>query len=294
MASILVADSGSTKTHWQWAAAEEASYFGEGFNPMTMSAEKLRERLQEAAKALPAQDWEYLYFYGAGCAEGEAAQLMRVILAEVFPSCKNIEVRSDIWAAIRATAGEESAVVCILGTGSNSCLFNGNSDKISAQIPALGYLLGDEGGGVMLGRRLLQCYFYGLLPAELHSALQGYAPDWLPASGDSAALLWQVYKGEGKPNEFIASFARFLAEHKENAFVEKLVEEVLRPFLQERVQPYFSQGKAESYYRVHFIGSIAYTWQHLLRPLCRELGLHCGHVHRSPFPTLWRYHVGSR
>jgi hypothetical protein len=281
MSFLLIADSGSTKTAWRWAA--DVGVVTDGLNPMTLSSAAIvatiREQLLPTLAAEELADFT-LYFYGAGCGGGESAQKMQSALAEVLPTAgEKIHVFSDIYAAIYATCGLESGVCSILGTGSNSCVYDGRSQKVSTQIPALGYLLGDEGSGVAIGRALLQAYFYAQLPNEMEEKLRRIYP--VLARPDFLAQLYAA----ARPNQFLAQFARCLPEFKSLPVVQNIVRQCFESFFQLRLLPYKSSGLA-----CHFVGSIAFAWQDILAELCHANQLPLGQVIASPFPQLWDFH----
>ena len=281
MGSLLIADSGSTKTAWRWAA--DAGVATDGLNPMTLSSAAIVATIQtQLLTKLEAEKLANftLYFYGAGCGSGESAQKMQSALAEVLPTASDkIHVFSDIYAAIYATCGLDSGVCSILGTGSNTCIYDGRSQKVTAQIPALGYLLGDEGSGVALGRALLQAYFYGQLPKEMAEELRRIYP--VLARPDFLAQLYAA----ARPNQFLAQFARCLPEFKSLPVVQNIVRQCFDSFFRLRLLPYQSGELA-----CHFVGSIAFAWKDILAELCHAYQLPLGRVIASPFPQLWDFH----
>lgn len=284
MSSLLIADSGSTKTAWRWAA--DVGVATDGLNPMTLSSAAIvatiRKQLLPTLAAEKLADFR-LYFYGAGCGGGESAQKMKLALAEVLPTASDkIHVFSDIYAAIYATCGLSAGVCSILGTGSNSCIYDAKSQKIAAQIPALGYLLGDEGSGVALGRALLQAYFYEQLPKEMAEELRRIYPILLEPD-----FLAQLYAA-ARPNQFLAQFARCLPEFKSLPVVQNIVRQCLSAFFQLRLLPYKSGELA-----CHFVGSIAFAWRDILAELCHAYQLPLGRVMASPFPQLWDFHQSN-
>lgn len=278
----LVADSGSSKTDWHWAADQKISTIG--LNPMVMSKNDMIAELQNTLiPSLKSQNMHFdvLYFYGAGCASGEAQQKMQDTLELVLADfVSKIYVFSDIWAAIRATCGTSSGFCAILGTGSNSCLYDADTDSISAQIPAMGYLLGDEGGGYTLGRELLQAFFYRQMPQNLADA---FAHDFPQINQPN--FLAQIY-GSPRPNQAIAQFAQFLAAHAQNDFVQQLVRRNFDQFFQNRLLAYPQIQQLP----LHFIGSIAAVWSHQLQQTAQQYQINIGNIIASPFPNLWFHH----
>jgi glucosamine kinase len=278
----LVADSGSTKTDWQWAEEQKVSTIG--LNPMILSQDDMLTSLQkELIPKLESQNayFDELYFYGAGCAGDEALQKMEQTLARALQKfVQKIYVFSDIWAAIRATCGASSGFCAILGTGSNSCLYDADTDSISAQIPALGYLLGDEGGGYTLGRAVLQAFFYRQMPDNLARQFVQAFPQV-----SQSDFLAQIYASL-RPNQAIAQFARFLADHAQDEFAQSLVRHNFDQFFQHRLLAYPQIHQLP----LHFVGSIAAVWAQELRQVAHKYKINIGNIIASPFPNLWSYH----
>lgn len=269
----LVADSGSTKTIWHLLRAGQSlqQVQGQGINPYYLDDSSLRSSLQEALAPFPLAEIQRLHFFGAGCDSDAQRQRLQRYFQAVCPQAQ-IEITSDLWAAIRATAGSAAGIVSILGTGSNSCEFDGQS--ITAQTPPLGFVLGDEGSGGDLGRRLLQAYFYKELPQPLRAALkqQGYS---------RTKVLKAVYE-QAYPNRYVAQFVPFIKAHIEDVFLQKLVDSAFSTFIQRHLSsyPHFRD------YPLYFVGSVAYHFQHRLKKCVAQEGLQVGQILKAPFPQL--------
>lgn len=255
-----------------------------GLNPMVLATSDIVADLQ--AQLLPVLQAQHLqfdsvYFYGAGCAGSEAQEKMQRALRLALHSVSGqVEVASDIWAAIYAACGHKDGFCSILGTGSNSCFYDAQAQQIRQQIPAMGYLLGDEGSGVDMGRRFLQAYFYGQLPEEVMES----AREEFPVLGQ-ADFLSELYSSP-RPNQFIAQFARALPLFEAHEEIQDLVEAALESFFRNRLLAYKDVRKHPH----HFVGSIAFAWRGHLERLCALHDLPLGQILPDPFPNLWHYH----
>lgn len=290
----LLADGGSTKT--QWLIRETGrSLFTAGMNPAVMPPDQLCATLRELRTQLPAnQPIGAVEYYGAGC-RGEASDRMAQAIREVLLPQGTVTVESDMLGAARITLGNRPGIVCILGTGSNSCLYNG--DTIIANTPPMGYILGDEGSGAWLGKRLLADHFKGLLPATLSTALTQEYPHLTYST-----LLDHVYRPTSTsessptpplpPNRFLASFAPFLSRHISHPAIEAIVAEGFDLFYHRNLAPYYTTdaSSAPSLPSPHtlphiFVGSVAFAFAPQLRALATRHNLPTPLIFRSPLPS---------
>lgn len=276
---IILADSGSTKTDWcllDGAKAERVRTAG--MNPYFQSEEEMAQTLQ--TQLLPAvtdaKAVEAVYFYGAGCASVAVNEKVARAIAHFFPV--SIEVQSDLMAAARALCGREAGIACIMGTGSNSCAYDGK--QITAHVPPMGYILGDEGSGAVLGKLLVGDVVKHQLPASVEATF--YQETGLSES----AILEKVYR-QPFPNRFLASLVPFLKTHIEVSAVQQLVERSFEAFFVRNIAAY--QPKAGS--AVHFVGSIAYHFQAQLHRVAEAQGLRIGRIMQSPMEGLIQYHI---
>ena len=275
--NILIADSGSTKT--DWCVAEDGRILRRiqagGINPVFLTDEELREAAAEAASLLEDIRPEAIRFYGAGCIPTQAERVIRA-LREAFPATDRVEVASDMLGAARALCGHQAGIACILGTGSNSCFYDG--ERIVANVSPLGFILGDEGSGAVLGRLLVGALLKNQLTPGLKEAfLEQYA--LTPAD-----IIERVYR-RPLPNRFLASLSPFLAEHLEDAGVHQLVLDAFRDFLRRNVMQYDWQA-----HDVHCCGSIAFHYKKILAEAAVSLGIRIGQIIQSPMEGLVRYH----
>ena len=275
--NILIADSGSTKT--DWCVAEDGRILRRiqagGINPVFLTDEELREAAAEAASLLEDIRPEAIHFYGAGCIPTQAERVIHA-LRQAFPTADRVEVASDMLGAARALCGRQAGIACILGTGSNSCFYDG--ERIVANVSPLGFILGDEGSGAVLGRLLVGALLKNQLTPGLKEAfLEQYA--LTPAD-----IIERVYR-RPLPNRFLASLSPFLAEHLEDAGVHQLVLDAFRDFLRRNVMQYAWQA-----HDVHCCGSIAWHYKKILAEAGASLGIRIGQVIQSPMEGLVRYH----
>lgn len=277
---IVLADSGSTKTDWcrveQGKITEPVRT--NGINPFFQSAEEIEKEVRD--NLLP--QWgvfvpDTVYFYGAGCAFPEVNDRVAQAIGRCLPA--PVEVGSDLLGAARALCGREAGIACILGTGSNSCFYDGK--EIACRIPPLGFILGDEGGGAYLGKQLVADCLKKQLPAavcRIFSEESGLT---------QAEILDRVYK-QPFPNRFLAGLSPFLARHLDIPEIYSLVKKAFRAFFIRNVMHYDYRS-----YPVHFVGSIACCYQAILQEAAGELGVTVGIVRKSPLEGLAAYHSGT-
>lgn len=276
--NILIADSGSTKT--DWCVAEDGKILRRiktgGINPVFLSDEELCDATRDVARQLEDIRPEAIHFYGAGCIPTQAERVIRA-LRQAFPAADEVEVASDMLGAARGLCGHQAGIACILGTGSNSCFYDG--ENIVANVSPLGFILGDEGSGAVLGKLLVGSLLKNQLTSGLKEAfLEQYA--LTPAD-----IIERVYR-RPLPNRFLASLSPFLAAHLEDAGVHQLVLDAFRDFLRRNVMQYDWQA-----HDVHCCGSIAFHYKKILAEAAVSLGIRIGQVIQSPMEGLVRYHT---
>lgn len=275
---ILIADSGSTKTDWVLHNGTDivARVKTQGLNPTQQSAEDIYGiLLAELAGQIKTDAPETIYFYGAGCAYETANNRMSRALEKFFTT-KNIHIHSDLLAAARALCGHEEGIACILGTGSNSCLFDG--EKIIDNTPSLGYILGDEGSGAHLGRQLVSDCIKKQLPTELREKFMKQY------NLDVAGILERVYHSP-LPNRWLASFTPFLSENRKNAHIHALLKHCFTQFFQRNTMVY-----RRSWLPIHIIGGVGMNFANEIKETAESLGLSIGNIVESPMKGLIEYH----
>ena len=276
---ILIADSGSTKTDWQ--IIEEGRGVCDvqtsGINPYHLTLPEIIQLLKTDWKE-DARSFSAIYFYGAGCTPAKKT-VMQEALSAFFDSSL-IEVHSDLLAAARALCLKEKGIVCILGTGSNSCYYDGV--EIVSQVSPLGYVLGDEGSGAVLGRILLGDILKNQLPQELINAFYAFY------STSPAEIIEQVYR---KPlaNKYLAGYTYFLSEHIRHPAIRKLVKNEIGRFFSRNILQYKESATSV----IHFTGSIAFVFEDLVREVAEEMHVKTGDVTQSPAKGLVQYHTGN-
>ncbi len=277
---ILIADSGSTKT--DWCMAEDGHVVKrmatQGLNPFHQSMDTIAEIVGE--ELLPQLDdrkmvsVSNLYFYGSGCRQ-EMLPRMTDLFLHIFPDTE-VECQGDLMAAARAVCGHEEGIACILGTGSNSCLYDGK--RVTENVPPLGYILGDEGSGAVLGRLFFNALYKGRLSEQLKR-------DFEHASGlTMAEIIDKVYR-QPLANRFLASVCPFIAKHLDDEALHALVVDNFRQFFRNNVSRYHRPELT-----VGAIGSVAHFFEKPLREAAVLENVKLGRIVRSPIEELARYH----
>lgn len=275
----LIADSGSTKTSWCLTGNNSLTEFYQtgGLNPFFRSTDEIADELRE--KLIPKIDAQIqeIYFYGAGVINEEKGNIVKNALQQFFPKAK-IEVQSDLLAAARATLGNERGIACILGTGSNSCLYNGS--EITEHVPPLGFILGDEGSGAVLGRKLLADFLKGIMPGTIAEKFRNRF------SLNYAGFMEGVYKKE-KPSKFLAQFVPFIQENIENEYCSLLIENSFDEFIKRNIFRYSAFNEQP----VCFVGSVAFYFQDQLKKVLIKNHLQIKTVLKEPLNGLIKFHT---
>ncbi|MEY2811198.1 MAG: hypothetical protein RLZZ390_83 [Bacteroidota bacterium] len=274
----LIADGGGTKTEWRLIdGSTKKSFFTTGISPYYLSKTEIEQLLLKEfpASILKKQVGE-IFYYGTGCKTKEKANLVAKALSALFPKAK-VQVTHDLMGAAIATCGNQSGIVCILGTGSNSCVYNGK--KMVNNSPGLGYILGDEGSGAYLGKKVVQHFLYGIFDEELKASfLKTFQTS-------NQEILHKVYK-EPFANRYLAGFAKFLSLHRGHFMIENIIEDGLRDFFDQHLLQY----PKHSSYTFHFVGGVAYHFRDKIAELCRDYGLSLGKIMQQPMKGIVHYH----
>jgi len=277
---ILIADGGSTKCSWcQLDDAHNRVYFNtEGYNPDFIDTAGIVASLtQNLPDTLPREQVSDVYFYGAGVSSAQKAEVIAAALRQLFPKAK-AHVTEDLLAAARALLGRKPGFAAILGTGTNSCLYDGK--KITYNVDSLGYFLGDEGSGSFFGKRLLRDYLRGLLPDGLQEIFrETYS---LSSRND---ILDRLYN-QPLPNRYLASFAKFAYDHNNVSYCREIVLDGFETFFQNLVlhYPRFQE------YSFNCIGSVGYNFRDVLTQVAKSHGMEVGKISRSPIDDLVTFH----
>ena len=277
---IVIADGGSTKADWRivFNGKTQQSFSTIGFNPFFFTSEAIEKELNHTfVKEFPVNKVTKVYYYGAGCSDAYRCSILKEGLQPIFPSAKVI-VDHDLMAAARATCGGEPGIACILGTGSNSCNYDG--EKIIDHITNLGHLLGDEGSGNYLGKMLIKGYFYREFPDDIKIKFEEtYALG-------KRELINRIYDFK-TANVFLASFAKFLSDNKDHIYIQQLVNKGFSEFIDRHVRKY----KNHNTLPIHFVGSVAYHFEEILDLVLQERNLQLGMIIKKPIDNLVEYHI---
>lgn len=274
----LIADSGSTKCEWCLVHDGNKKYiFTQGISPYFLSNLQIKELIEK--EVLPKTKRYHIneiFYYGTGCKSPVNRRMMKKTIKKVFTDA-NVFVEHDLMAAARALCGNEKGIACILGTGSNSCYFNGN--RIVKNSPGIGYVLGDEGSGAYLGKKVLQYYLYKTFDEELEYLFNE------KFKTNNVEILENIYK-KALPNRYMASFAIFLAENRGHYMIENIIEDGLNDFFFQHICKYKESWNLP----IHFVGSIAYGFKDVLKDLCGTYELELGRIMKNPLEALIQYH----
>ncbi|MBX2925935.1 MAG: N-acetylglucosamine kinase [Chitinophagaceae bacterium] len=281
MSSVkLIADSGATKAEWCLIKGNrKKTIFTQGISPYFFTTQQIAEILQkELLPSLKGVQVNEVYYYGTGCINPNNVKIVKKAIAQVFGGLKKNEVTHDVMAAARALYGDDKGVACILGTGSSSCYYNGK--KIANNKPGLGYVLGDEGSGAYLGKKVLQYYLYQTFDEELMGRFK-MKYNTPPAS----AILENVYK---KPlaNRYLASFTPFLSENRGHYMVENIIEDALNDFFFHHICKFRESWTMP----VSFVGGIAFHFKDVVKELCNTYEFTLGRILKNPMEGLAQYH----
>jgi glucosamine kinase len=278
---VAVADGGSTKIDWVLAnaAGSRVVYTTPGTNPFLLGSDEITDVLADTFRdSAITGEVAQVYFYGAGCSDPKRCDIMQAGLQRLFPQAE-LWVAHDLLGAARALCGHQPGIACILGTGSNSCLFDGH--HITDNVPSLGYVAGDEGSGFDIGKRLLQHYYYREMPPDLAEAFRsGYV-------GDKQTVWDQMYGRQA--NVFFASLSTFAAAHQDHPFMKALLVGCFGHYLERHVLKY--AGAAEL--PVHFVGSVAWHYRSMVAEALASKGLKAGRFLQKPIEALVDFHLGQ-
>lgn len=275
---LLVVDSGSTKSDWVLVQDQENLNFNTmGLNPYFHDEDTVYNAIQANSELFHFTEVvTELYFYGAGCSAPHLNSIIERGLQRAFPNA-TIHVGHDLTACAYATYTGIPAISCIIGTGSNSCYFDGN--VVSEVIPALGYILGDEGSGSYFGKQLLANYLYKRLPEHIHQS-------FLNETGlDKDQIVDHVYK-QPYANVYLASMMKFIIKHANDPYIEEMIFKGFVHFIEIHVKCYENHRVVP----VHFIGSIAYLFRKQLEKACGVNSVELGNIIQKPIDGLIAYH----
>ncbi len=277
---LLIADSGGTKTHWRLISDSTnfKSAKTPGINPYYQTSEQIFTDLKrEMPEEIIKQQVNDLFFYGAGCSVKEKQETVSSALNEIFKNAK-ISVYGDLLGTARALCHYSPGIACVIGTGSGSCIYDGN--KIINNIPSLGYIMGDEGSGAYLGKRLLQDYLRGDMPQKVITKLRAE----FEISKD---VVLENVNRRPMPSRYLGSFSEFIRENTKIEYLHNLVQNSFNDFVSRYILKYPDYRN----YKTYFTGSIAYHFREILKEVLSRHEIVISNVVDSPMEGLMNFHV---
>lgn len=281
MSIQLIADSGATKCEWcVLKDGRDERIFTTGISPYFLDAQQITELLRiELLPKLVSIKIDKVNFYGTGLGNRGNVVVLNKALKELFPWAE-VEAETDLLAAARALCGTQQGMACILGTGSNSCYYDGK--EIQKNLPSLGYILGDEGSGAYLGKKVLQYYLYNTFDEDLQSRFDAMFVT------TQMEILETLYK-KPFPNRYLASFAIFLADNRGHYMIENIIEDGFNDFFFNNLYKY-NQTWTSS---INFVGSVAFGFKDILQDLCNSYEIELGKVLKNPMEGLINFHLST-
>ena len=278
---ILIADGGSTKADWIAINSDKKEEFRVrtlGLNPAVVAEDELENRIINMFELIKIKDdVTEIYFYGAGCGTPKPTKILEDVLQKIFINAK-INVAEDMLAAVYAATGKEPGFVCILGTGSNSCYFDG--EHVHMKTASLGYILMDEASGNYFGKVLLRDYFYNKMPKAIAEKFNE------EFNLDADYIKKNLYRTPN-PNMYLASFAKFMFDFKEEKYIKRIIKKGFQEFFKYRILPFNKTAETPLY----FIGSIAYYFRESLEKIAKKNNLKVTGIIQRPIDNLLEYHL---
>lgn len=274
---ILIADSGFTKTDWRLIGdgGDISQAKTAGINPYYQKEEEMLKEIQALHHQIP-DKIDQIYYYGTGCSSATNRDKIASLLKRYYPHAE-IDVNHDLLAAARSLCGDQAGIACIIGTGTNSCLYDG--ERITQNVPSLGWAVADEGGGTYLGKVLLTDYYRKDMPKYLRLLFK----EEFELTKDG--FLTKIYQ-EPTPGRFLASFAKFISQHIADPYLYQLVYTSFDLFFKRNVMKYDGHKDLP----IHFAGSVAYYFGNILRDVAVTNGLQIKHIIQEPIAGLTLFH----
>lgn len=273
---LLIADSGSTKCDWvlfKDKDQEPIKIRTKGLNPAILKKENLEEIISNSSELLQFKnEIKTIYFFGAGCNNTQSIEMLENLFHTIFPNAEST-VKEDTMAAVWATTNDP-AVVCILGTGSNCCFYDG--ENIQLKVPAMGYLLMDEGSGNYFGKELLKSYYYHQMPEDLKVSFE---QEFSLSENEVIEKLYQ----NATPNQYLAEYAVFLFQHKEHPLMQKIISDGFGKFIDNHILQFKEELKSVPLY---FVGSVAFYGQDFLNSALKERGIRASRFVKRPIENV--------
>lgn len=277
---ILIVESGATKSDWRAiskSGKEMIKVIAEGINVSTMKMDAIRSIISKATAPMAGLEISEIYFYTAGVVTDEIKTESAKVFSEVFPKA-SFEIQTDLIAAARAACGHSEGIAAIVGTGSNSCLYNG--EQIIGRVYSGGFILGDEGSAAALGKLFIADFLKGLIPADI-------AADFAARHDcDYSTIVQNVYRSEGSPSGYLGSFAPFIMEHYDNPYIHELVNGNFRAFIRRSLKQYDTER-----YPVGVVGGFGYALKEIFAKVAEEEGVKISRFIKEPINGLVTYHL---
>ncbi len=278
MSIKLICDSGSTKAEWCLLNGKSKKIVTtQGLSPYFLTTQQIQQIIEkELMPKIKNIRIDEVFFYGTGCSNPENVKSVKKAISLVFTKAK-AAVDHDLMGAAKALCGSNKGIACILGTGSNSCFYNGK--KIVKNSPGLGYVLGDEGSGAYLGKKVIQYFLYKTFDEDLMDRFNAkYAIN-------SVDILNHVYK-QPLPNRYLASFVPFLIENRGHYMIENIIGDAFNDFFFNHIYKYRESWQMP----INFVGSVAFGFKDVLKEMCNAYELQLGIVIKKPMDGLIKYH----
>jgi glucosamine kinase len=276
---LIIVDSGSTKADWQiiYADGSRELQTTMGFNPFFHDEDRVESELKkEFVNNVPVKEAQAVYFYGAGCSDTMRCNIIKRGLERIFTNAK-VEVLHDLLASARAACGAKKGIACIIGTGSNTCLYDGKD--VVDNVSNLGFLLGDEGSGSHLGKLLIRAYFYRELPDDVQ---EKFIAEY---GADKRNFLNHIY-ADGA-NVYLANFAKFFSANRNHFYIQKLAAQAFTELTERHILKY----EGCHHLPINFVGSVAHHFQDILKVVLDEHDLNLGIIIKKPIDKLVEYHL---
>jgi N-acetylglucosamine kinase-like BadF-type ATPase len=275
---ILIADAGATKTEWCLLQnGKTKTVITAGISPYFLNDEQIAALIQkELVPKIKSAQPDSIFYYGTGCANPANQKIVKNSLKKIFRNAKSF-VTHDMEGAAKGLCVRNKGIACILGTGSGSCFYNGK--KIVKNRLGIGYVLGDEGSGAYLGKKVIQYYLYDTFDADLRSKFDA-------AYLTNAPEIFENVSRKPLPNSYLAGFARFLADNRGHYMIENIIEDGLNDFFFMHLCKYPEASK----YPINFVGGISFAFKDVLKELCNAYDFELGNVLQKPMTGLIQYH----
>ena len=278
----IIIESGATKSDWRIISPEGvqvAEFKAEGTNVSTMPMSTIKSILSRslAAAAAEHEGIDGIFLYTAGVLTDEIVAQLEEIIDEYFPGVQH-DVQTDLIGAARAACGHKAGIAAILGTGSNSCQYDG--ERIVRRVYSSGFILGDEGSAATLGKLFVADFLKGLIPSDIAREFSERYPS------DYATIVENVYRNSGSPSGYLGGFAPFIMEHYDDPYVKKLVDDNFRAFIRRSIKQYEYEK-----YPVGVVGGFGFALKDIFLKIAAEEGINVSHFHKEPIDGLIKYHT---